>query len=126
MYLLPLTLLTSLALLPLSYAASDNKNSDGSCDTANNQLQVGTLQLTTDCADSNFCNPNTGKCEPKGCRKDDFPLGYPIGSDLPKKCSAGSFCPDEGDACQQLIKVGSICQLNSDGRLGVLVSNAGC
>jgi len=33
---------------------------------------------------------------------------------LPVLCSSGYFCPDEGDACQPLLPVGSACQLNRD------------
>ncbi|KAF9244915.1 hypothetical protein BU15DRAFT_85758 [Melanogaster broomeanus] len=29
-------------------------------------------------------------------------------------CPSGQFCPDEGDACQPLLSVGSPCQLNRD------------
>jgi len=33
---------------------------------------------------------------------------------LPALCQPGQFCPDEGDACQPLLPVGSTCQLNRD------------
>lgn len=114
--LLPhLTFFTSLALLPASFAAV-NKNPDGSCSLVNNLLQVGTFQLTSDCADDQYCSPATNKCTPKGCRKDEFPLGYAAGASLPKKCGSGSFCPDEGDDCQPQVPVLNPCQLNRDGK----------
>ncbi|GJJ06569.1 hypothetical protein Clacol_000762 [Clathrus columnatus] len=49
-----------------------------------------------------------------GCRRDEFPLGYAQDAVLPPKCPPGQFCPDEGDACQPLLPVGSPCQLNRD------------
>jgi len=40
----------------------------------------------------------------------------PYSDDLPKRCDIGEFCPDEEDACQPLLEVGSLCQLNRDGQ----------
>lgn len=34
---------------------------------------------------------------------------------IPDRCPKGQFCPDEEDACQALLPVGSVCQLNRDG-----------
>jgi len=85
-----------------------------SCSQANNKITPTNLQLTGDCNITQYCNGN-GQCEPRGCRKDEFPFGY--GHDqvnLPQLCPAGQFCPDEGDACQALIAVGQPCQLNRD------------
>ncbi|KIJ39502.1 hypothetical protein M422DRAFT_781074 [Sphaerobolus stellatus SS14] len=111
MLLLPLTLFTCLALLPKSYAEDNDATT---CDINNNQLQVGTFQLTSDCNSTSYCQPSTGKCLARGCKKDDFPLGYAIGEATPKKCGVGFFCPDEADACQAVMPVGSACQLNRD------------
>jgi len=113
MYTLPLTLLLPLALTPLALGAGSDKNANGTCSQAHNQLQLGTYQLQTDCADTKFCD-STGNCKPKGCRRDEFPLGYAQGADLPPKCKQDEFCPDEGDQCQSLLPVGSTCQLNRD------------
>ncbi|KAG9004993.1 hypothetical protein FRB90_010630, partial [Tulasnella sp. 427] len=33
---------------------------------------------------------------------------------IPDRCAKGEFCPDEEDACQPLLAVGSLCQLNRD------------
>jgi len=114
MHILPPTLFTLFALLPLAYAGGPtNKNADGSCLQSNNQLQLGTYQLTSDCSDTNFCD-DSGHCSPKGCRRDEFPLGYPQGALLPPRCKPDEFCPDEADQCQSLLEVGSPCKLNRD------------
>lgn len=36
--------------------------------------------------------------------------------EIPPRCEPGNFCPDEEDACQPVMPVGSICQLNRDGQ----------
>jgi len=113
MYILPLTLLLPLSFSHLAAAAGTGKNANGTCLQANNKLQVGTYQLTSDCADTHFCDAS-GTCKPKGCRHDEFPLGYAQGADLPPRCKQNQFCPDEGDQCQDLLPVGSTCQLNRD------------
>jgi hypothetical protein len=114
MYIDRLTLLCSLSLLPLVRSSATNKNANGSCSLSHNQLQAGTYQLTTDCADTMYCDPS-GVCKPKGCRRDEFPLGYSQDAQLPPRCKDGEFCPDEQDKCQNLLPVGSTCQLNRDG-----------
>lgn len=114
MYILSITLFFTLSLLPLARSSGTDKNANGSCSQSHNQLQVGTYQLTTDCDDTKYCDPS-GVCKPKGCRRDEFPLGYAQGAQLPPRCKADEFCPDEGDQCQSLLAVGSACQLNRDG-----------
>lgn len=94
--------------------AADSKNLNGNCSQSHNQLEIGTYELIGDCGDTQFCN-SSGFCQDKGCRRDEFPLGYPQDAVLPPKCPPGQFCPDEGDACQPLLPVGSLCQLNRDG-----------
>jgi hypothetical protein len=85
------------------------------CNITNNRLQVGTYQFYTDCDSETFCN-SSGLCDKRGCRRDDFPFGYSQDSKgIPPKCPKGQFCPDEEDACQPLLAVGSPCQLNRDG-----------
>ena len=61
--------------------------------------------------------PTTGFCKAKGCRKDEFPFGYK-GLAPPPMCPSGQFCPDAEDACQPLIPIGSVCELNRDGECG--------
>lgn len=102
--------------------AADTKNLNGNCSQAHNQLEIGTYELIGDCGDTQFCS-SSGFCQNKGCRKDEFPLGYAQDATLPPKCPLGQFCPDEGDACQTLLPVGSPCQLNRDGLFNALANS---
>ena len=91
------------------------------CSVAHNRLQFGTYQFWSDCDTVTFCN-SSSLCDLKNCRKEDYPFGYNTGSspNLPPKCPKGQFCPDEGDACQPLLPIGSPCQLNRDGKISFL------
>jgi hypothetical protein len=83
---------------------------------AENRLQIGTYAFYSDCDTHTFCNGSSGVCELKGCRHDIFPFGYDKDDDhLPDLCGNTQFCPDEMDACQDLLPVNSPCQLNRDG-----------
>lgn len=112
------SMLLPITLLSFSWFASVQAGSQThgqNCSTGANRLQVGTYQLYTQCDTVTFCN-SSGLCDLKRCRRDDFPFGYPQDSDsIPPKCPRGQFCPDEEDACQPLLPVGSACQLNRDG-----------
>lgn len=104
-----------LLFLPLAYAGS--LNNGNSCSQTNNRLQSGTFQFWDQCDSVTFCS-ESGICKPKGCRKDEYPFGYPQDSkSIPNKCPTGQFCPDEQDQCLPLLAVGSPCQLNRDGKL---------
>ena len=107
----PLTLFSVISSL-LSFTLADTASFGESCVLTDNKLQPGTWQFAGDCDPTTFCAPNS-TCAHKGCRKDIFPFGYGS-NDLPPLCSKGQFCPDEGDACQNLLPVGSACQLNRD------------
>ncbi|KAI0949628.1 hypothetical protein AcW1_009177 [Taiwanofungus camphoratus] len=85
----------------------------GNCSIGNQRLQLGTYQFQTDCDSMTYCT-ESGYCERRGCRRDDFPFGYPEGADLPPKCGPGYFCPDEEDQCLPMLAVGSPCQFNRD------------
>lgn len=92
-------------------------NNGGACTVGNSRLQAGTYQFYSDCDTVTYCSSSTNTCELKGCRRDDFPFGYAQDDpSIPAKCAKGEFCPDEEDACQPLLAVGSACQLNRDGR----------
>ncbi|KAJ3523185.1 hypothetical protein NM688_g8768 [Phlebia brevispora] len=109
--LLPFTLL-SLSWTSFVYAGSVKYGE--ACSLEHQRLELGTYQFMTDCDSMTFCN-STGQCDWKGCRRDEFPLGYDNTTvPLPPKCDTGSFCPDEEDACQPVLAVGSPCQLNRD------------
>ncbi|KAJ6593814.1 hypothetical protein B0H19DRAFT_1092105 [Mycena capillaripes] len=112
--MLPQTLIF-LACFALVNAGSANHGEP--CNTGDNRLQTGTFQFFSDCNSVTYCATNgtsEGICQLKGCRRDEFPFGYQTGSHLPDKCPDGQFCPDEADACQALLPVGSACQLNRD------------
>lgn len=111
--MLPLhTTLLLLFLTPLVVAGDVHEG--GACSVNNNKLQIGTYEFSSDCDFVTYCNPKTNKCEKKGCRRSEFPLGYPTNAALPPRCEAGKFCPDEEDSCQDKLPVGSDCQLNRD------------
>lgn len=110
--MLHITLLSLFSsLIVPSFAGSVPVN--GSCSQQNNHLQVGTFKFDGDCDSNAYCSPE-GICRSRGCRKDIFPFGYQPDDDLPPMCPQGEFCPDEGDACQPVMPVGSPCQLNRD------------
>ncbi|KAJ3788664.1 hypothetical protein GGU10DRAFT_285956 [Lentinula aff. detonsa] len=104
-------------LIYLSWSSivfAGSANFGDSCSVSDNRLQVGTYQFYTDCNSVTYCASN-GTCAHRGCRKDDFPFGYPQDSDaLPPKCGKGQFCPDEMDVCLNVLPVGSACQMNRD------------
>jgi len=108
--LLPITIIS---LSWLSVVSAGSANFGDSCKLADNRLQVGTYQFYTDCNSVTYCASNS-TCAHRGCRKDDFPFGYQNTSTFPPKCSIGQFCPDEMDACQDVMPVGSACQMNRD------------
>ncbi|ETW80398.1 hypothetical protein HETIRDRAFT_321297 [Heterobasidion irregulare TC 32-1] len=107
MFLLSPTLLFLFSLLSLAHGQDTD-----TCDPAHNGLRTGTLQYSSDCNATTWCN--NGKCDPKGCRKDEFPLGWPDSIDLPTRCNSSSFCPDEGSECLLKMPVGSACQFDRD------------
>lgn len=121
MYLFLSTLL-SFAYLPYAVHATTGHPTD-TCNPAHNGLATGTLQYVSDCNSTTWCTA-AGSCIPKGCRRDEFPLGYPpkiepqidgVFWPLPDKCNSTQFCPDEGSDCQNKIDVGGPCQLDRDG-----------
>jgi len=107
MLLLPPTLLF-LSFLPFTVLGDPTDT----CDPTHNGLTDGTLEFKTDCNVTTWCD--NGTCKPKGCRKDEFPLGWPSDIDPPNRCGQGTFCPDEESDCQSLLTVGSGCQLDRD------------
>lgn len=59
-----------------------------------------------------------GTCVPRGCRRDEFPYGYPSNAtqgDLPVMCGEGEYCLDYGSACRGTVGVGEACEMNRDG-----------
>ncbi|KAF9222537.1 hypothetical protein BS17DRAFT_783008 [Gyrodon lividus] len=110
MWLLPLTLVFSSYYLLVDAGSQSHGQS---CSSGNNRLQIGTYQFYSDCDAQTYCSQQ-GICELKGCRKDQYPFGYAENATIPPRCPSGQFCPDEADACQPLLPLGSPCQLNRD------------
>lgn len=111
----PLLPLTLLSLFLNSFVFAGSVNYEEACTVDHQRLQAGTYQFMTDCNSMTFCN-SSSLCDWKRCRRDEFPLGYDNTTmTLPDRCPTGSFCPDEEDACQPVLAVGSPCQLNRDG-----------
>lgn len=106
-----LVLLLLSSIFPSIY--SSKVTSGGACLQTDSHLQIGTYQFTDDCDLTSYCASNN-TCVPKGCRRDQFPFGYSQDGYIPPLCPKGQFCPDEEDACQDLLAVGSLCQLNRD------------
>ncbi|KIY44376.1 hypothetical protein FISHEDRAFT_51660 [Fistulina hepatica ATCC 64428] len=104
---------TAFLLFPVLGALADHVQKGGNCSQGDSRLQAGTYAFWSDCDSVTYCS-SSGACELKGCRKDDFPLGYAPSDKLPPKCERGSFCPDEEDQCLPVLPVGSACQLNRD------------
>ena len=85
------------------------------CSTTSNRLDPRTRRFTSDCDAQTFCSGIiNGTCTPRQCRREEFPSGYRANQTAPALCPAGSFCPDEGDACRPLVTVGQSCQFNRD------------
>jgi len=110
--LLPLTILL-FSWSTLVHAGGVHLN--GPCNVLRNRLQLGSYQFYSECDSQTYCSGTTGTCQKRTCRRADFPFGYSQGDPgIPDKCPKGQFCPDEEDACQPLLPVGSPCQLNRD------------
>jgi len=103
------------AVLPTSVLAG-NITKGNACSTDNTYLTFGTYQLNTDCDAMTYCSGKQGVCTDKRCRRDEWPFGFKgvDFKDYPKMCGSTQFCPDEEDECQNLLSVGSPCQLNRD------------
>lgn len=114
--MLPLSLSLGLAWLASvsTLARAGSVTEGGTCDIAHNRLSPDTKQFSSDCTATTYCaSDNT--CHRKGCRTAEYPFGYRQWSHIiPDRCPKGQFCPDEEDACQALLPVGSACQLNRD------------
>lgn len=110
--------LLSLTLLFISCVQAGTLDFGSTCNQGENRLQAGTYQFWSECDSQTYCASNS-TCAHRGCRKDEFPFGYSPTDHLPEKCPKGQFCPDEEDNCQDILPVGSPCQLNRDGETQV-------
>lgn len=117
--MLKLAFVISWAFMPVHKTLAGSVTRGGNCTIANNRLDPATHKLLTDCDDKTFCTPQN-TCEPRQCRKDEYPFGYDPGEPLPPMCTQGQYCPDEGDACRPWLSLGQTCQLNRDGASNAL------
>ncbi|KAL1941240.1 hypothetical protein VTO73DRAFT_7452 [Trametes versicolor] len=108
------TLLFSLILSGIKSAFSD----DGiglPCSADNDHLDPASHKFLSDCGETTFCSaPTNGTCQPRQCRRDEFPFGFTNFTALPALCQNGTYCPDEGSGCKPLLAEGSACQLDRD------------
>ncbi|KAH9913953.1 uncharacterized protein BXZ73DRAFT_55192 [Epithele typhae] len=85
------------------------------CSTTNNRIDPSSGHFSGECGDTRFCSgPTNGTCQPRLCRRDEFPFGFDRGTVLPPLCKNGTFCPDEGSGCKPLLSVGETCQYDRD------------
>ena len=85
------------------------------CSVTSNRLDPRTKRFTSDCDAQTYCSGIVnGTCIPRQCRREEFPFGYGANQIAPALCPTGSFCPDEGDGCRQLVAIGQPCQFNRD------------
>ncbi|KZT67913.1 hypothetical protein DAEQUDRAFT_365354 [Daedalea quercina L-15889] len=110
-----------------------NVHEGGACSLSDDRLDPSSHVSLSDCSDTAFCSAAsnssaaaetanalttptnaTGTCQPRRCRRDEFPFGYDEGQPLPPLCAGGSFCPDDGSGCEPLAGPGRACQLDRD------------
>ena len=95
--------------------ALPNISLGASCSTNNDHIDPGSGRFSGDCGDTGFCSgPTNGTCQPRQCRRDEFPFGFDAGAPLPPLCKDGFYCPDEGSGCKPLLLVGQTCQVDRD------------
>ncbi|KAH8074802.1 hypothetical protein BXZ70DRAFT_902810 [Cristinia sonorae] len=89
------------------------------CSTTNDHLDPYSHRFFSDCDDKTYCSAaSNGTCLPRQCRRDEYPFGFSPGEWIPPACPDDTFCPDEGNGCVPLLRVGSACQLNRDDQCG--------
>ncbi|KAI0820742.1 hypothetical protein BC628DRAFT_1395133 [Trametes gibbosa] len=85
------------------------------CSTTNDRLDSASHKFLSDCGQTTFCTGATnGTCQPRQCRRDEFPFGFTNFTALPPLCQNGTYCPDEGSGCRPLLAVGNACQMDRD------------
>ncbi|PIL24682.1 hypothetical protein GSI_12566 [Ganoderma sinense ZZ0214-1] len=115
-----MTTLALLLALSLAPQASANTTLATACTPAHDHLDTTTGRFSSDCDDTSFCAPNTtvsgaGTCQPRQCRRDEFPFGFSNTTvPIPPLCERGAFCPDEGGGCRPLVAVGMPCEAGRD------------
>ena len=85
------------------------------CSTDHDHLDASTGKFASDCDDTAFCSGSTNAtCQPRACRRDEFPFGFENATAIPPLCKDGMYCPDEGSGCKALLDVGQPCQSDRD------------
>ncbi|KAI0773322.1 hypothetical protein BD413DRAFT_472846 [Trametes elegans] len=85
------------------------------CSTDNDRLDPASHKFLSDCDETTFCaGAVNGTCQPRKCRRDEFPFGFVDYTALPQLCQNGTYCPDEGSGCKPLLGVGGACQMDRD------------
>lgn len=85
------------------------------CSANNDHLDPASHKFLSDCGETTFCSaPTNGTCQPRQCRRDEFPFGFTNFTALPALCQNGTYCPDEGSGCKPLLAEGGACQLDRD------------
>jgi hypothetical protein len=107
-------ILVYLILVFFQLSRCGNIPQGGRCSTENNRIDPATHKFLTECDEKTFCPSTNGTCQPKGCRRDEFPFGYGSNDVLPLLCPHGMFCPDDGSACRGLAAVGQPCEMDRD------------
>ena len=86
------------------------------CTTENDRLDTATGKFSSDSDDASFCSGvggTNGTCQPRECRRDEFPFGF-ANATVPPLCPRESYCPDEGSGCRPLVAAGQPCQEGRD------------
>lgn len=121
-YFLPsLSMWTTLTLVLFVSSCALAKDTELRCSANNNHLDPASKKFISDCSEQNFCSGTdiqNATCVPKQCRRDEFPFGFSSGDFLPPLCARGTFCPDDGSGCRQLVSAGQPCELNRDDQCG--------
>ncbi|KAI0629332.1 hypothetical protein C8Q77DRAFT_1143400 [Trametes polyzona] len=106
---------TVLALLAASTASTSDAALGYPCSTANDRLDSASHKFLSDCDETTFCTGSVNAtCQPRQCRRDEFPFGFANFTALPPLCQNGTYCPDEGSGCKPLLAVGATCQMDRD------------
>ncbi|KAI0697841.1 hypothetical protein C8T65DRAFT_743046 [Cerioporus squamosus] len=112
MFSVPIAILVVLTSVPFSSA---DVPIGAACSTDHDHLDVVSGKFYSDCDDTAFCSgPTNATCQPRACRRDEFPFGFENATAIPPLCKDGMYCPDEGSGCKALVAAGLSCQVDRD------------
>ncbi|KAI0349555.1 hypothetical protein OH77DRAFT_1507429 [Trametes cingulata] len=102
-----------------TFSSSSDTSEGLPCSTDNDRLDPASHKFLSDCGETTFCpGAVNATCQPRQCRRDEFPFGYTDFTALPPLCQNGTYCPDEGNGCKPLLAMGSPCQMDRDDQCG--------